>query len=215
MTAIESLERSLQELPEEERDQLGRSFLRVIELLEARTEALSADERRASFQQLQMALQWLIEVRFRSETGHSAPASGWQAPEPSLAELEKVNAANRFAQWRQAMRESFSTAELEANGVSRQQLEQWRKLHKLIALRPPFGRGFVYPAWEFSQDARPLALIPALALAADEARLDPLSLHLLMVSETATPDGPLMKALKAGKDDYVLAVVRAAGAQGS
>jgi hypothetical protein len=214
MTAIESLERSLQGLPEDERDQLGRSFVRVIELLEARTEALSADERRASFQQLHMALEWLIQIRFAGEPGHGAAIPDRQALEPSLAELEKLNTANRFAQWHQAMRESFSTAELEANGLSRQQLEQWRKLHKLIALKPPFGRGFIYPAWEFNQDARPLDLIPALAQAAREAHLDPLSLHRLMVSDTATPEGPLTKALRAGDDDYVLNVVRAAGAQG-
>jgi hypothetical protein len=136
------------------------------------------------------------------------------ATQPSLAELEKLNTANRFAQWRQAIRESFSTAELEAIGISRQQLEQWRKRRRLIGLQPPLGRGFIYPAWEFDQDARPLAVIPALAEAADEAQLDPLSLHRLMVSEATTPNGPLMNALRAGEHDYVLDMVRAAGAQG-
>ena len=36
MTVIESLERSLQELPEDERDQLGTTFVRVVQLLEQR-----------------------------------------------------------------------------------------------------------------------------------------------------------------------------------
>lgn len=222
MTVIKTLERSLQELPEDERDQLGSTFVRVIELLETTTEPLSEDERRAWFQQLNESLEGFthLVVHGRKGTGKSynlarAFIDVRDPQEPSLAELEKLNTANRFEQWRQAIRESFSTGELEASGVSRQQLEQWRKRRKLIGLQPPFERGFVYPVWEFDEDARPYELIPALVEAAEEAHLDPLSLHRLIVSETSMPDGPLMNALKAGKDDYVLDVVRTAGAQGS
>ena len=228
MTVIENLERSLQELPEDERDQLGSTFvrlIRVVKRLQTTSEPLPDDERRARFQQLNDALEGFAHL----VVVYSGPGSGKtytvarvltdvgepQVGEPSLAELEKLNTANRFEQWRQAMRESFSTGELESSGVSRQQLEQWRKRHKLIGLQPPFERGFVYPVWEFDENARPHELIPQLVEVADEAHLDPLSLHRLMVSEIATPHGPLMKALKAGEDDYVLDVVRAAGAQGS
>ncbi len=224
MTVIESLERSLQELREDERDQLGSTFVRVIQLLEATSEPLSEEERRAWFQQLNESLEGFthLVVYGRKGSGKSynlarafIDVRDPQDGEPSLAELEKLNTANRFEQWRQAIRESFSTGELEASGVSRQQLEQWRKRRKLIGLQPPFERGFVYPVWEFDEDARPHELIPALVEAAEEAHLDRLSLHRLIVSETTTPDGPLMKALKAGRDDYVLDVVRTAGAQGS
>jgi hypothetical protein len=228
MTVIESLERSLQELPEDERDQLGRTFVKVVRVvkhLQATSEHLPDDERRAWFQQLNEAFEGFarfVVVYGQRGSGKShaltrvlrdmdEPAVGG----PSLAELEKLNTANRFEQWRQAIRESLSTAELESSGVSRQQLEQWRKRRKLIGLQPPFERGFVYPVWEFDEDARPHELIPQLVEAAGEVHLDPLSLHRLMVSETATPHGPLMKSLKAGEDDYVLDVIRAAGAQGS
>jgi hypothetical protein len=223
MAILESLERSLQELPEDERDQLGGTFVRVIQLLETTTESLAEDERRERFQQLNEALEGftrLVYGRMASSKSHITAhqlgdVRASLVGEPSLAELEKLNTANRFEQWRQAIRESFSTGELEASGVSRQQLEQWRKRRKLIGLQPPFERGFVYPVWEFDADARPHELIPELVEAAEQAHLDPLSLHRLIVSETATPDGPLMKALKAGKDEYVLDVVRTAGAQGS
>jgi hypothetical protein len=130
--------------------------------------------------------------------------------------LEKLNTANRAEHWRQAVRESLSTAELEKTfGVSRQRLEQLRRQKRLVGLRPPFERGFFYPVWEFDEEGRPRDLVPALIEAAEEARLDPLSLHQLMVSETATPRGPLMLALKAGEHDHVLDVVRAASAHGS
>jgi hypothetical protein len=223
MSVIESLERSLQELPEDERDQLGSRFVTMVELLDG-TEHLPEDERRAWFQELNEGLDWFTHLVVHHWTrSHHLPRAfthGFldvrdpRVREPSLAELEKLNTADRFEQWRQAMRESFSTRELEASGVSRQQLEQWRKRRKLIGLQPPFERGFVYPVWEFDADARPHEVIPELIAAAEEAHLDPLSLHRLMVSETATADGPLMKALKAGEDNYVLSAVRAAGAQG-
>jgi hypothetical protein len=225
MTVMESLKRTLQELPAEERDELGGTFIRVIQLLESSSEPLPEEDRRAWFQQLSQTFEGFAHLVVYGQTGSGKSHSmvdrvfvvgGPDTGEPSLAELEKANKTHRFEQWRQAIRESFSTGELEERfGVSRQQLEQLRKRRKLLGLQPPFERGFVYPVWEFGEDARPHELIPALLEAAEEAQLDPLSLHRLMVSETATPRGPLMLALKAGEDDDVLEVVRAAGAQGS
>jgi hypothetical protein len=227
VTVIRDLERSLRQLPEPERERLGTTFVRVIELLEGTSERLSRVERQEWFQRVNDALEGFArlvaatpgggEVEASTPTVDRPPADRFdsEGEEPTLAELEKLNTANRFEQWRQAIRESFSAGELEAKGVSRQQLEQWRKRRKLIGLDPPFERGFFYPVWEFDEQARPHRLIPELIDAADEAHLDPLSLHRLMVSEVATPSGPLMQALKEGQHDVVLAVVRAAGAPGS
>lgn len=218
MTVVDSMERSLRELPPDERDKVARTFISFLQTFKTDVQPRSTDQQRALLERLDAVLLiWNAMGSGKSDSfvralGHFGELG---APEPSLAELEKLNTANRFAQWHQAVRESFSTGELAENGVSRQQLEQWRKRHRLIGLQPPFGRGFVYPAWEFNRDARPLEVIPDLVEAAEDARLDPLSLHRLMVSETATPDGPLMNALKAGEDEYVLSVVRAAGSQGS
>jgi hypothetical protein len=225
MTVIENLEKSLQELPDEERDELGAAFVEVVQLVHRTTEPQSENDRRAWVLGLSQALEEVTSIVVTLPTGSGkthavalllARALRDVDSEVSVAELEKLNTANRLQQWHQAVRESFSTGELEEKfGVTRQRLEQLRKQRRLMGLQPPFERGFFYPVWEFDEDARPHELIPALVEAAEDARLDPLSLHRLMVSENATHEGPLMLALKAGKDDQVLDVVRASGAQGS
>jgi hypothetical protein len=225
MTVIENLEQSLEQLPDEERDELGAAFVEVVQLVHSTTEPLSEDDRRAWLTRLGQVLEGVTTLVVTVPTGAgktlavehllAGPLSQVDS-EPSIAELEKLNTANRFQQWHQAIRESFSTGELEKKfGVTRQRLEQLRKRGKLLGLQPPFERGFFYPVWEFDEYARPHELIPALIEAAEDANLDPLSLHRLMVSERATSEGSLMLALKAGKDNYVLDVVRASGAQGS
>lgn len=224
MTVLESLEESLQELPDEERDELSSAFVEVLDLFRATAEPLSDTDRRVLFKQLSQVLEDVTSLVIIGAPGvgksHIAARAlaetlGSEDEQPSLAELEKLNTANRFEQWKQVIRESFSTAELEKKlGVSRQQLRQWREARKLLWLEPPFERSFFYPVWEFDEQGRPHELVPAITQAAEEARLDTLSLHRLMVSETATPRGPLMLALKAGDDEYVLDAVRAAGAQG-
>jgi len=178
--------------------------------------------RRLLIEHLGGALQGVGHVVVVGTTGSgkswstSASAVGAQPDRPSLAELVKQNAALRFEQWQQAVRESFSTAELEQTfGVSRQRLEQLRKQDKLLGFQPPFERGFFYPVWEFDDQGRPSPHLPALIAAANEAQLDALSLHQLMVSETTSKRGPLMTALRAGDIDYVLDVVRASSDQGS
>jgi hypothetical protein len=225
MSVVENLERSLQELPEEARDQLGEAFVELVQLAHAETEPLSDADRRVWFLHLSRALEGfghaVVVGTFGSRRSlHLARAHAdavWEdADEPSLAELEKLNAATRLEQWRQAIRESFTTAELEEKfEVSRQRLEQLRRQKKLFGVQPPFERGFSYPAWQFDEDGRPRDLVPALLEAAAEARIDALSLHRLMVSEGATPRGPLLLALKERDDDYVLNVIRSSGAHGS
>jgi hypothetical protein len=225
MSVVESLEKSLQNLPDEDRDQLGEAFVELVQLAQAETEPLSDTDRHAWFLHLSRALEGfghaVVVGTFGSgKSAHLAHALAESvsvdAGRTSLAELEKLNAATRFEQWRQAIRESFSTAELEEKfGVSRQRLEQLRKQRKLFGVQPPFERSFSYPAWQFDDDGRPRDLVPTLLEAAEEARIDALSLHRLMVSETATPRGPLLLALKEGEDAYVLDVVRTSGAQGS
>ena len=225
MSVVDSLERSLQELPDEDRDQLGEAFVELVQLAQAKTRPLSEADRRAWFIHLSRALEGFGHAVVVGTFGSGktillardlAEAVRLDDDEPSLAQLEKLNAATRFEQWRQAIRESFSTRELEEKfGVSRQRLEQLRKQRKLFGLQPPFERGFFYPAWQFDEDGRARDLVPSLLEAAEDARIDPLSLHRLMVSDSATPRGPLLLALKEGEDEYVINVVRSSGAQGS
>jgi hypothetical protein len=225
MSVVETLERSLRELPEEGRDELSEAFIELVQLAQEESKPLSADDRRVWFIHLSRALEGfghaVVVASFGSgktlQLARALPETLMEDSDgPSLAELEKLNAETRFEQWRQAIRESFSTSELEEKfGVTRQRLEQLRRQRKLFGVRPPFERGFFYPAWQFDEDGRPRDLVPSVLEAADEARLDALSLHRLMVSDAATPRGPLLLALKESADEYALDVIRSAGAQGS
>jgi hypothetical protein len=101
-------------------------------------------------------------------------------------------------------------------GVSRQQLKHVRDRGKLVALRLPMHREFVYPAWQFdSATGQPLDGIPDVLEAAEEAKLSPLGLHLLMVSPAAEARTTPAERLAAGKHDYVVELVAASNANGS
>lgn len=139
------------------------------------------------------------------------------SPQPDArsyqAEQEARNLRRVFALWRRATEESLTAEDL---GVSRQQLKHLRDADTLIALRPPMRREFVYPAWQFdSATGEPLDAIPEIAKAAQEAKLSPLGLHLLMVSSTAEGDMTPADQLAAGNTDYVIELVAASNAHGS
>jgi len=131
----------------------------------------------------------------------------------SRAAQEARNLRRVFALWRRAGEESLTADDL---GVSRQQLKHLRDAGKLIALRLPMHREFVYPAWQFdSATGQPLNGIPDVLEAAEEAKLSPLGLHLLMVSPAAEEGTTPAEWLAAGKQDDVVELVAAANAHGS
>lgn len=131
----------------------------------------------------------------------------------SPAAQEARNLRRVFALWRRAGEESLSADDL---GVSRQQLKHLRDGGKLVALRLPMHREFVYPAWQFdSATGQPLDGIPEVLEAAEEAKLSPLGLHLLMVSPAAEEGMTFAEFLAAGKQSYVVELVAAANAHGS
>jgi hypothetical protein len=134
--------------------------------------------------------------------------------EPSThAGQEARNLRRVFLLWRRAAEESLSAEDL---GVSRQQLKHLRDAHKLVALQLPLRRGFVYPAWQFDPETgEPLAGIPQILAAAQEAQLTTLGLHLLMVSSTAEDGATPADWLAAGNQDDVVTLISAANAHGS
>jgi len=132
---------------------------------------------------------------------------------PSLAAQEARNLRRVFVLWRRAGEESLTADDL---GVSRQQLKHLRDGSKLVALRLPMHREFVYPAWQFdSATGQPLDGISEVLEAAAEANLSPLGLHLLMVSPSAEEGTTPAEWLAAGKQRYVVELVAAANAHGS
>jgi hypothetical protein len=131
----------------------------------------------------------------------------------SRAGQEARNLRRVFALWRRAAEESLTTDDL---GVSRQQLKHLRDAGKLVALRLPLRREFVYPAWQFdSATGQPLAGISEVLEAAEEAKLSPLGLHLLMVSSAGEDGTAPADWLAADKRDYVVDLVAASNAHGS
>lgn len=224
MSVVDQLEQSLKQLPDDDRELLGEVFMDLVQLVQSTVAPLSEEDRRMLIGHVGRALEGVGYAVVVGTTGSGKSSLftsvladlGTERDRPSLAELVKQNAALRFEQWQQAIRESFSTAELEqTSGVSRQRLEQLRKQDKLLGFQPPFERGFFYPVWEFDEQGRPDPHVPALIAAAREVQMDALSLHRLMVSETASERGPLMTALRAGDSGYVLDVIRASNSQGS
>ncbi len=134
--------------------------------------------------------------------------------EPSTQTVQEARNLRRvFLLWRRAAEESLTAEDL---GVSRQQLKHLRDAHRVVGLQLPLRRGFVYPAWQFDQESgEPFASIPQILAAAQEAKLTPLGLHLLMVSTAAENGGTPADRLGAGKQDYVIKLVTAANAHGS
>src|ERR1019366_7246453 len=92
--------------------------------------------------------------------------SGLAAEPSSRAGQEARNLRRVFALWRGAREEAVSREGLRG---SRQQLKHLRDAGKLVALRLPMHREFVYPAWQFdSKTGQPLDGVPEILEAAEE-----------------------------------------------
>jgi hypothetical protein len=186
--SLKALEHEVARLPESDREEAEDAVTAVGTVLIHDTSAL-------------MHVARLVRPDVTDEEPHSATAQ------------EARNLRRVFALWRRAGEESLTADDL---GVSRQQLKHLRDGGKLVALRLPMHREFVYPAWQFdSATGQPLDGIPDVLEAAGEAKLSPLGLHLLMVSPAAEEDTTPAEWLAAGKRDYVLELVAAANAHGS
>jgi hypothetical protein len=104
---------------------------------------------------------------------------------------------------------------LEEHGVSRQRLNQWRAAGRLHGIKGvPGVRGFAYPRWQFDDTLHPRDFMPTLTAAAEDARLDPLALHLLMTNPAAGNGQTPLALIEQGQAELVERLVRAAGSQG-
>jgi hypothetical protein len=139
----------------------------------------------------------------------------------SLDELEARNKLRVFARYREIEARSVPGSELrERLGVSRQRLGQLREEKKLLGLRLPIRREVYYPLWQFDDEGKPLAVMPALIGVAEEAGLGALALDALMTNPGAVDMGGVTPAelLRSGDpeaEEYVLGVVCAVLSGGS
>jgi hypothetical protein len=97
-------------------------------------------------------------------------------------------------------------------GVGTHRLDAMRRAGELLGVRRPGGYDYLYPAWQFAPDGRPRPVIRELVAAARAAGMSDERLYEVLAGRTGiSGGGRLADALREGRDDYVLSVVRAAG----
>ena len=195
-------------------DAKGYPLVMSLKTLEHEVAQIPESDRRDAEEAITAVASALIQDRSALMDAARLVGGSALADEPSSrAGQEARNLRRVFALWRGAGEESLSAEDL---GVSRQQLKHLRDAAKLVALRLPMHREFVYPAWQFdSETGQPLECVSEIVAASEQVRLSPLGLHLLMVS-TAGEDGTSPADwLAAGRRDYVVGLVAASNAHGS
>lgn len=111
--------------------------------------------------------------------------------------------------------ESIRGSELRKRlGVSRQYLAQLRNAGKLLGIQPPLRSEHWYPEWQFDGAGNVRPVVPELVRAAREARLTPLSLHLLLTNPDAGVEGSPLVELLDERPEEVTELVAAGTAQG-
>ena len=95
-------------------------------------------------------------------------------------------------------------------GVGTQRLDAMRRAGELLGVRRPGGYDFLYPGWQFAPDGQPRPVIRRLVQAARGAGMSDERLYEVLAGRTGiSGDARLADALRDGRDDYVLSVIRA------
>ena len=108
------------------------------------------------------------------------------------------------------LQESLSGSWLSTRlGVGTQRLDAMRRAGELLGVRRPGAYEYLYPAWQFGANGKPLPVISRLVQTARAAGLSDERLYELMVSRAGISGHErLVDALRAGRDEYVLATIR-------
>ena len=94
-------------------------------------------------------------------------------------------------------------------GVGTQRLDAMRRAGELLGVRRPGGYDFLYPAWQFGTDGQPLPVTARLVQAGRGAGLSDERLYEVLAARAGiSGEARLADALREGKDEYVLSVVR-------
>ena len=95
-------------------------------------------------------------------------------------------------------------------GVGTQRLDAMRRAGELLGVRRPGGHDFLYPGWQFAPDGSPRTVIPQLVREARDAGMTDERLYEVLAARTGiSGDARLADAIRAGRDEYVLSVLRA------
>jgi hypothetical protein len=94
-------------------------------------------------------------------------------------------------------------------GIGTQRLDAMRRAGELLGVRRPGGQDYLYPAWQFAPDGQPRPAIPRLVQTARGQGMSDERLYEVLAGRTGIARGErLADALRQGRDDYVLSVVR-------
>ena len=94
-------------------------------------------------------------------------------------------------------------------GVGTHRLDAMRRAGELLGVRRPGGFDFLYPAWQFGPDGKPLPVVERLVRAGRGAGMSDERLYEVLAARTGiSGEARLADALREGKDEYVLSVVR-------
>ena len=99
-------------------------------------------------------------------------------------------------------------------GVDTARIDRQRRAGELIAVRPPGGADWLYPAWQFSNGI-PRAVVPRILSAARDRGLGEQRLYDVLtmragLGRRSGSDRRLADLIAAGEDEQVVAAVRAA-----
>ena len=96
-------------------------------------------------------------------------------------------------------------------GVGTNRLDAMRRAGELLGVRRPGGWDFLYPAWQFAPDGKPLPVIERIVAAGRSAGMSDERLYEVLAARTGiSGEARVADALREGKDEYVLSVVRGA-----
>ena len=101
-------------------------------------------------------------------------------------------------------------------GVGTHRLDAMRRAGELLGVRRPGGQDYLYPAWQFAPDGKLLPVVPRLVAAGRGAGMSDERLYEVLTSRaglagSGSDSGRLVDALRDGRNDYVLGVIRSAG----
>ena len=110
------------------------------------------------------------------------------------------------------LEESLSGSWLSSRlGIGTQRLDAMRRAGELLGVRRPGGQDYLYPAWQFSPDGRPLPIVSRLVATGRGKGMSDDRLYRVLTSRAGISGRDrLIEALKDGRDEYVLSVVRSA-----
>jgi hypothetical protein len=87
-----------------------------------------------------------------------------------------------------------------------------RRGGELLGVRRPGGHDYLYPAWQFAPDGKPLPVVADLVRSGRGAGMTDERLYEVLASRAGiSGDERLVDALRQGREAYVLSVVRSSG----